>query len=1111
MLSNLSHLKVQTRGLKNFMSTAFIHRDELFFFSSRDISQYYLPSECQDKWFEKQSVIASKNASKHTDSLKNLVNTQKLFTPNTNTNQLFERNATTSINFPIQIDNRFSIMLPPPNITGRLHIGHALTLSIEDALTRYNMMIGKRSVFIPGMDHAGISTQVVVEKKLAKENKFRKDMTRSEFLQEMGKWKDLYRGMIRDQINGLGSICNWDREVFTMDSPREIAVKEAFVRLFENQYIYRERKLVNWCCHLQTAISDIEVENLHIKKATMVFVPSVNRQVKFGVLHHFKYPIMNEDGSASTNEFIYVSTTRIETMLGDTAIAIHSEDERYKSYHGKFCLHPFTQRRLPIICDDILVDPKFGTGAVKITPAHDFNDFECGLRHKLDHVVVFDRNGLTVSGISNELFGDKSVDRYIARDIIIEALKRKNLYDREEDHEMQLPICERSKDVLEPMILPQWFVKCKDFANQALELTDNGTLNIHPEKYQIIWKRWLENIHDWCISRQLWWGHQIPAYEIKLIENEKVEEYAKRNNQTVLHFQKQLKDQWIAAHDEKQAKLKAIEKFSFLKDLDFELKQDEDVLDTWFSSGLYPISGLGWPNIDSEDLKQLYPLNVLETGEDILFFWAARMVMLCTYLYQPVEGKILPPFKDIYLHSMVRDSQGRKMSKSLGNVIDPMDLKNGKSLTELEQDILNNTNINTNEIKISLNQTKTQFPNGIPECGIDAMRFSLLQYTHQGRSINLDINKVILSKQFCNKIWQATRFIEKYLTKHASLSLHDPTKEEHGFHNQWILSELSDMIENLHRDMNSYEFSNSTKILHEFFLFKFCDVYLEISKRHLNSVKDEPLLISTLSTLKFVMDTFLRAAHPFMPFITDELWHCINPTKQESILSTEIPITLDEYKNDNAIRSMNIYMTIIQKIRSVKALLVKSSMSRTTPIRIEIESEFENNIWSTRDALTIISDLSSTKYITIEYSYKGMDSERIETLSSNSDEESLLEENSSGEDAETSMESISNDEEEDSSSDKTIPQDQARFTIFPNARLYIPFDSKKVVDSIKKIEKELKSLLNAKEKLINRINGDKYFNTPDSIKIKDKETLNLWIQREFSLEQELKILKDINN
>ncbi|KAL0102785.1 hypothetical protein PUN28_018227 [Cardiocondyla obscurior] len=625
---------------------------------------------------------------------------------------------------------KFVMVIPPPNVTGFLHLGHALTNAVEDAITRWNRMKGRTTLWNPGCDHAGIATQVVVEKKLWKEEKkSRHDIGREEFIKKIWQWKYEKGDRIYSQLRKIGGSFDWSRACFTMDPKLCKAVTEAFVRLHDEGIIYRSNRLVNWSCALKSAISDIEVDKVELNGRTLLSIPGYEKKVEFGVLVSFAYQLLDSEDK------IIVATTRIETMLGDTAVAVHPKDSRYVRYIGKYVQHPFCDRHIPIVADEF-VDMEFGTGAVKITPAHDPNDYEVGKRHNLPFINIFDDDG-NVIGNCGKFTGMK---RFEARVAIIKEMTKRNLLIDIKDNPMVIPICSRSKDVVEPLVKPQWYVKCDEMAAQAREAVTTDALKIIPEQFKKTWYSWMDGIRDWCISRQLWWGHRIPAYAIKFINSslntKKIDEY------------------WVSAHSEIEAKKKAAKKLGVNVN-DIIAEQDPDVLDTWFSSALFPFSVFGWPD-ETPELKAFYPGTLLETGHDILFFWVARMV----FMGQKLLGQL--PFKEVYLHAMVRDAHGRKMSKSLGNVIDPMDVIKGISLEDLQKQLLD-SNLDPKELERARDGQKRDYPQGIPECGTDALRFALCAYTTQGRDINLDILRVQGYRFFCNKIWNATKFALTYL------------------------------------------------------------------------------------------------------------------------------------------------------------------------------------------------------------------------------------------------------------------------------------------------------------------------------------------------------------
>jgi len=624
----------------------------------------------------------------------------------------------------------FMMVIPPPNVTGKLHLGHALTNSVEDAITRYHRMTGKMTLWVPGSDHAGIATQVVVEKKLAREEGLsRHDLGREKFLDRVFQWKEEYGGAIYDQLRRLGSSVDWDRVTFTMDPKCCKAVTEAFVLLHEEGTIYRSNRLVNWSCSLRSAISDIEVDKVELPGKTLMSVPGYKEKVEFGVIISFAYKV---EGSS---EEIVVATTRIETMLGDTAVAVHPEDDRYKHLVGKNVIHPFSDRKLPIIADTF-VEREFGTGAVKITPAHDPNDYECGKRNNLPFITIFTDDGLVSPGCGKF----SGMKRFDARKAVLAALEEAGLYRETKDNPMVVPVCSRSKDIVEPIIKPQWYVKCDNMAEEAQKAVDTGDLRLIPDSHKKTWSYWMSGMRDWCISRQLWWGHRIPAYHVSVVGQGTPD--PTDNNY------------WVSGRTEEEAKTKAAARFKVKKE-QIKLEQDPDVLDTWFSSGLFPFSVLGWPD-KTDDLDVFYPGSLLETGHDIIFFWVARMV----FFGQKLMGKL--PFKDVFLHAMVRDAHGRKMSKSLGNTINPMDVICGISLEDLHK-TLEGGNLDPKEVAKAKAGQSQDYPTGIPECGTDALRFGLCAYTAQGRDINLDVMRVQGYRFFCNKLWNATKFAMMYL------------------------------------------------------------------------------------------------------------------------------------------------------------------------------------------------------------------------------------------------------------------------------------------------------------------------------------------------------------
>ncbi|BFG23275.1 hypothetical protein CerSpe_095490 [Prunus speciosa] len=828
----------------------------------------------------------------------------------------------------------FVIVLPPPNVTGALHIGHALTAAIEDTIIRWRRMSGYNTLWVPGMDHAGIATQVVVEKKLMRESQLtRHDIGRDKFVSEVWNWKNKYGGTILQQLRRLGASLDWSRECFTMDEKRSRAVTEAFVRLHEQGLIYRDNRLVNWDCVLRTAISEIEVDYIDIKERTFLKVPGYENPIEFGVLTSFAYPLEEDLGE------IIVATTRVETMLGDTAIAVHPGDERYQHLHGKHAIHPFNGRRIRIICDAILVDPEFGTGAVKITPAHDPNDFDVGKRHNLEFINIFTDDG-KINQDGGEFAG---MPRFKAREAVTEALKKKGLFKEAKANEMRLGICSRSQDVVEPMIKPQWYVKCTGMGKEALDaaIDEKKKLEIIPTQYTANWKRWLENIRDWCVSRQLWWGHRVPAWYV-------VHEGDNPDNFGASY------ERWVVSRNEDDAQAQASKKY----DGKFQLIQDPDVLDTWFSSGLFPLSVLGWPD-DTEDLKAFYPTSVLETGHDILFFWVARMVMLGITLGGDV------PFTKVYLHPMVRDAHGRKMSKSLGNVIDPLEVINGISLEDLHKRLLEG-NLDPRELAVAKEGQVKDFPKGIEECGADALRFALVSYTAQSDKINLDIQRVVGYRQWCNKLWNAVRFAMSRLGDDY-VPPSDVNPDVLPFSCQWILSVLNKVISKTVLSLELYEFSDAATSVYAWWQYQLCDVFIEAIKPYFsgNDPKFESERGFAQATLWLCLDNGLRLLHPFMPFVTEELWQRLPSPRDHkrptSIVISEYPSIVERWTNERVESEMNLVDSVVKSLRS----LAKESRERRpafvlcrTPLDREIlcSRQLEIETLANLSSLTVINN-----------------------------------------------------------------------------------------------------------------------------------------------------------
>ncbi|GMT33059.1 hypothetical protein PFISCL1PPCAC_24356, partial [Pristionchus fissidentatus] len=786
----------------------------------------------------------------------------------------------------------FTLCIPPPNVTGTLHVGHALATSVEDSVTRWHRMRGATTLFNPGTDHAGIATQVVVEKRLQREKGLnRHDLGREHFIEEVWRWVNEKGDVIYNQLRDMGASVDWDRAVFMMDPKMKRAVTEAFIRMHESGTIYRSTRLVNWSCALRSAISDIEVDKKELTGATKLPVPGYEEKVEFGVLIQFAYKIKD-----STEELV-VATTRVETMLGDTAVCVHPEDERYKHLVGKTIIHPFVKREIPVIADDF-VDREFGTGAVKITPAHDHNDYEVGVRHSLPFVTCINDTG-DIAEDCGEFSGMK---RFAARVAMIARLEEIGLFRGKQDNPMVVPICSRSKDVIEPILKAQWYVACDKMAANAVDAVAKGDLKVIPDTHIATWNRWLENSRDWCISRQLWWGHRIPAYFISVADGGKTPKGDPADNKY-----------WVSAHTEAAAIKKAAAKFG-VPESAITLKWDEDVLDTWFSSGMWPFAIFGWPE-KTVDLDAFFPGALLETGHDILFFWVARMV----FMSQELTGKI--PFKEVFLHAMIRDAHGRKMSKSLGNVIDPRDVIKGVTLAELNKQ-LESGNLDAKEIVTAQAGQARDYPNGIPECGTDALRFALMAYTSQGRDINLDVLRVQGYRFFCNKIWQAVRFTLMQLGKDFKPADKFTMPSSASAIDRWILSRLSATIAACNNAFETYNFPQATTACYDFWLYDFCDIYLEAVKPVINGGNADAIKAAREILLTCATEG-LCLLSPLMPFVTEELWQRLPrraSVSAPSIVVASYPETNEwQYRDECLEKEVSSAMAVIKTVRSLRS------------------------------------------------------------------------------------------------------------------------------------------------------------------------------------------------
>uniref|UniRef100_A0A1A8CTA0 Valine--tRNA ligase, mitochondrial n=1 Tax=Nothobranchius kadleci TaxID=1051664 RepID=A0A1A8CTA0_NOTKA len=804
-------------------------------------------------------------------------------------------------------ERTFSLCIPPPNVTGKLHLGHALTVAVQDALVRWRRMQGYRVLWVPGCDHAGIATQTVVEKKLLREKgKRRQDFTREEFLQEVWKWKNEKGDEIYQQLRMLGSSLDWSRACFTMDPGFSRAVTAAFVRLCDSGLVYRSEALVNWSCALQSTISDIEVDSVEVPGPTALSVPGYESKVEFGSMLTFAYPVEDH------NSEVGVSTTRPETMLGDVAVAVHPDDPRYQALHGKHCRHPFTNRLLPIITDPV-VDMKLGTGAVKVTPAHDHTDFLLSLRHSLPRISVIGEDGTMMPSCGQWLEG---VKRFDARQMIVDALVEKKLFRGKQDHAMAVPVCSRSGDIIEPLLKKQWFVRCDTMAKKAVQAVEDGHLEIIPQHFTKTWRNWMSNISDWCISRQLWWGHQIPAYQVQLTGSSSSAE-----------------EKWVWGLSADEARRRAAVKYG-VKPEEITLRQDPDVLDTWFSSGLFPFAMLGWPE-QTSDLQHFYPNSILETGSDLIFFWVARMVMLGTEL----TGQL--PFKQVLFHSLVRDKYGRKMSKSLGNVIDPLDFIHGVSLQRLQEKVKEG-NLDPREHLVALEAQRKDFPKGIPQCGTDALRLALCSHKIQGEDISLSVSEVLNCRHFCNKMWQTLRFTLGVLENSPAPMGTPEEMVTEGSMERWICSRLYSTILQCEQALEVYEVHAATFAMYSFWVHSLCDVYIEYAKPVLlkqdkgTVVQTDPAHSDITKTVLFhCVSLSLALLSPFMPFITEELWQRLQPFRSDP--GTQTSLCLQPYPRSSQLVHWHFpeveknFLFVQEVVRVTRSLRAQCGLTKEKP------------------------------------------------------------------------------------------------------------------------------------------------------------------------------------
>ncbi|RPA55825.1 valine--tRNA ligase [Shewanella vesiculosa] len=797
----------------------------------------------------------------------------------------------------------YCIMIPPPNVTGSLHMGHAFQDTIMDTLTRFERMKGKNTLWQVGTDHAGIATQMLVERKLeAEEGKTRHDLGRDAFIDKVWDWKEQSGGTITKQLRRMGASVDWDRERFTMDEGLSKAVQEVFVRLYDDELIYRGKRLVNWDPKLHTAISDLEVEN----------------KEKQGHMWHFRYPLAQGALTSDGKDYLEVATTRPETMLGDSAVAVHPDDERYQSLIGKFILLPVVNRLVPIVADDY-VDMEFGTGCVKITPAHDFNDYEVGKRHQLPMYNIFTLDATVrsfVEVINTDGTPNKDIemalperyaglDRFKARDAIVAEFDSLGLLEKVAPHGLKVPYGDRSGVVIEPLLTDQWYVAVQSMAKTAIEAVENGDIKFVPQQYENMYFSWMRDIKDWCISRQLWWGHRIPAW---YDENGKV--YVGRN----------------------EAEVRAKHKFAD----SVILRQDDDVLDTWFSSALWTFSTLGWPD-NLEDLKTFHPTDVLVTGFDIIFFWVARMIMMTMHFIKDEDGKPQVPFKTVYVTGLIRDEVGNKMSKSKGNVLDPLDMIDGIELETLVEKRTGNMMQPQLAAKIE-KSTRKEFADGIEAHGTDALRFTLAAMASTGRDINWDMKRLDGYRSFCNKLWNASR----YVLMNTEVQT-DPDSDEAGepldcgqllvdgkpgamelsLADRWIIGLFNQTVKTVEDHMAAYRFDLAANTLYEFTWNQFCDWYLELTKPVMQN-GTEAQMRGTRHTLVNVLEKMQRLMHPFMPYITETIWQRVKPlagVTGDTIMLASFPTYQADQVDATAMADLEWVKQVIVAVRNIRAEL----------------------------------------------------------------------------------------------------------------------------------------------------------------------------------------------
>lgn len=780
-------------------------------------------------------------------------------------------------------EKNFCIMLPPPNITGYLHMGHAFQQTIMDTLVRYHRMSGKNTLWQIGTDHAGIATQIVVEKKmLSEEGKNRRDYSRKEFIKKILNWKDESSNKIIYQMKRLGNSANWHNERFTMDKGFSRAVKKVFIELYKDNLIYRMKSLVNWDTKLRTAISDLEIEKRKVK----------------GFMWYIRYPLADDAITIDGNKYLTVATTRPETLIGDTALVINPKDYRYKNLKNKFAIVPIMNRKIPIIYDEY-ADINKGYGCVKITPAHDFNDYAVGIRNKLVMINIINTDGKTreklqvydSSGKKSIFYSDfipeklRNLNNCLVRERIVNELKEHGYLEKVISHNLNIPYSERSGVKIEPMLTSQWYVRTKLLSRIAIKAVKNKKIKFVPIQYENMYFSWMNNIHDWCISRQLWWGHRIPAW------------YDNNNNIYVGYSEKQVRKENLISDN-------------------IKLKQDKDVLDTWFSSALWTFVSLGWPE-KKDKLNIFHPTDILISGFDIIFFWIARMIMMTMHFIKNKDGSHQIPFKTVYITGLVRDDFGIKMSKSKGNVIDPLDIIDGISLNELLKKRTNDIIYPKLKEKIYQN-TRKQFPNGIKPYGADALRFTLLALASHGRDIYWDMQRLQGYRNFCNKLWNASKFV--LLQSEKIFYYSNSYTTNMTIADKWIISEFNQTVKLWHEAILNYRFDIVANLIYEFTWNQFCDWYLELAKIFIN-IGTEVELITTTKTLVNIFESLLRLAHPIIPFITESIWNKIKVFKNikgNTIMLESLPQFSEKKVYNEATSDFNWIKQVVILVRNIK-------------------------------------------------------------------------------------------------------------------------------------------------------------------------------------------------